>query len=264
MRIAVIQMDMKFADPKYNFAHAEGLVRQAALQKPDVITLPETWNVGFFPEENLPQLSDIDGADTKAVFSALAKEYQVNIVAGSVANQKGDKIYNSSYIFNRTGECIANYDKCHLFSPMKEHHYFTAGTNLCTFALDGISCGIVICYDIRFPELVRTLTLSGIDLLFVVAQWPAIRRAHWRALTQVRAIENQCFLCSTNSCGVAGATVFGGTSTIYDPWGEPLVTGGSKEMILTADLDFTVLENIRESINVFRDRRPELYQGLQS
>lgn len=85
MKVSLIQMDMKFASPDENFAHAEELIRQAAQSHPDVITLPETWNVGFFPKENLAELSDKDGARVKETFSRLASELNVNIVAGSVS-----------------------------------------------------------------------------------------------------------------------------------------------------------------------------------
>lgn len=260
MKVTAIQMDMKFADPDYNFAHAEELVREAAKQKPDVITLPETWNVGFFPKDNLRALCDKDGERVKKTFSALAKELEVNIVAGSVANLKEDKVYNTSYIFNRKGECIESYDKTHLFTPMGEQDYFEFGGRTVTFELDGVHCGIIICYDIRFLELVRTLSLKGIRVLFVVAQWPSIRTKHWQYLGTTRAIENQMFVVCTNSCGKAGETQYGGHSAIYDPWGETLAAAEGTEKLITAELDLGVVENIRNSINVYRDRRPDLYE----
>ena len=111
-----------------------------------------------------------------------------------------------------------------------------------------------------FPELTRSLILQGADLLFVPAEWPAVRVAHWQTLNRARAIENQIFLACCNGCGTAGETVYSGHSAIYDPWGEILAQAGAKEEIIFADCDFSVKEKIRESINVFRDRRPELYE----
>ena len=110
-----------------------------------------------------------------------------------------------------------------------------------------------------FLELVRTLALTGLDVLFVPAQWPALRKYHWDTLTAARSIENQMFVVACNSCGKAGETVYGGSSHILDPWGNPIVAAGGSEVILTGDLDFSVIEGIRASINVYRDRRPELY-----
>ena len=181
-------------------------------------------------------------------------------MAGSVANVRGGKVYNTACVFDRAGNCVAEYDKTHLFTPMGEHAYFTPGDHLCRFRLDGHDCGLVICYDIRFPELTRTLAVQGMDMLFVVSQWPAARIGHLRALTVARAIENQAFVICCNSCGDAGDTHYGGASAIIDPWGELLAAGGQDEQILAADCELEMLDGIRSSINVFRDRRAELYR----
>ncbi|MBQ3829967.1 MAG: hypothetical protein II813_03475 [Spirochaetales bacterium] len=109
MKVTCIQMDMMFANPDENYKKAGILVNQAADEGADVVLLPETWNTGFFPRENLSELADRDGERTKAVFSDLARRKNVNIVAGSVANCKGDCVYNTSYVFNRRGECVAEY-----------------------------------------------------------------------------------------------------------------------------------------------------------
>ena len=260
MKVACLQMDMLLAKPEENFSHAAELVKRAMEDKPDVLVLPETWNTGFFPRENLQALCDRDGSRARQVFGALAERYQVNIVAGSVANVRSGKVYNTAMVFDRTGACIASYDKTHLFTPMGEDNYYTPGDRLCTFVLDGVKCGLIICYDVRFPELTRSLTVPGLDILFVVSQWPKVRTFHLRSLTTARAIENQMFLVCCNSCGTAGQTVYGGNSAVIDPWGETVALAGETEEILTADCDLQILTNIRGSIPVFRDRRPSLYK----
>ena len=193
MKTTCIQMDMLFAQPEENFAKAKRLIRDAMASGPDVVVLPETWNTGFFPKERLSELAERDCARVKRELGGLAAELGVNLVAGSVANVRGGKVYNTACVFDRAGNCVAEYDKTHLFTPMGEHAYFTPGDHLCRFRLDGHDCGLVICYDIRFPELTRTLAVQGMDVLFVVSQWPAARIPHLRALTVARAIENQMF-----------------------------------------------------------------------
>ena len=259
MKVTCIQMDMLLGQPEENFVHAQQLIRQAMEEKPDVLVLPETWNTGFFPKENLHSLCDTDCQQVKAQIGALAKEFAVNIVAGSVSNVRDGKIYNTATVFDRTGACIASYDKTHLFTPMGEDDFYTPGDHLCRFTLDGVSCGLIICYDVRFPELTRSLTVPGLDMLFVVSQWPKIRTFHLRSLTTARAIENQMFVVCCNSCGTAGSTVYGGNSAIIDPWGETVALAAEAEQLLTAECDLQILTNIRGSIPVFRDRRPELY-----
>lgn len=259
MKVTAVQMNMVFEEPNKNFIKVEKLIRAAAKEKPDTIVLPETWNTGFFPTKNAMKLADRDGRRTKELFSELSKELELNIVGGSVVNMKGGSLYNSSYIFNKKGECIADYDKTHLFSFAKENAYFNKGDKITSFDLDGVKCGIIICYDVRFLELVRTLTLRDIKILFVVAQWPVPRINHWDILNQARAIENQIFVVNVNSCGVAGETIYGGHSSIINPWGEVLAKAGRKEEIITAELDLEIVDEIRDTINVYRDRRPELY-----
>lgn len=261
MKVTCIQMDMMFANPDENYKKAGILVSQATDEGADVVLLPETWNTGFFPRENLAELSDDDGKRTKDVFGALARELGINIVAGSVANRRADGVYNTSYVFNRRGECVAEYDKSHLFSPMEEDRFFKKGGLSHIFELDGLKCAVIICYDIRFPRFTRRMAIEGLDILFMVSQWPLVRVPHLDALTRARAIENQMFVACCNSAGKAGDTVYGGNSSITDPWGEVLAhAAGHDEEFVSADCNTDILSGIRNNINVFRDRRPELYK----
>ena len=259
MKVSCLQMNMEFGNPTENFVRAKELISEAMKEKPDVLVLPETWNTGFFPKDTLFELSCKDGAEVKDLIGGLAREYGVNIVAGSVSNVRGDRVYNTAFVFDRKGENIAQYDKTHLFTPMGEDDFYTSGDRLCRFTLDGVNCGIIICYDVRFPELVRTLALQELDLLFVVSQWPNTRTFHLRTLTTARAIENQMFVVCCNSCGRAEETVFGGTSAVIDPLGKTLALAGETEEIILAECNMDMLAEIRGSIPVFRDRRQELY-----
>ena len=152
MRLSVIQMDMRLGESAYNFAHAEALLRRAAAEGADTALLPETWNTGFFPADHLPERSDRGGEAVKALCAPLARELNMNIVAGSVSDRRGGRVYNTAYVFDRQGACLAAYDKTHLFTPMGEHEHYAAGDHLTTFSLDGHKCGLLICYDLRFPE----------------------------------------------------------------------------------------------------------------
>ena len=262
MRVTCIQMDMAFARPDENFEKAEALVRQAAgEEQPDVILLPELWNTGFFPHEGLEALCDKEAGRTKALCGSLAKELGVNLVAGSVANLEDGRPRNTALVFDRQGSCLARYDKTHLFSPMGEHESFQAGDSLAVFRLDDVVCGLLICYDLRFPELARSLALQGIEVLFLPAQWPAQRVPHLELLCEARAVENQMFVACCNSCGADdGAPRFGGHSSLIDPWGKVMARAEGEPCLLSAELDLSIVAGIRGSINVFRDRRPEVYR----
>lgn len=260
MNVTCLQMDVAFGQPDLNFQKAAAYIEKAMATAPDVLVLPETWNTGFFPRENPHSLCDNNCSRVCEEIGSLAKKFQVNIIAGSVSNLRDGKMYNTACVFDRTGTCIAQYDKTHLFTPMGENDYYEKGNHLCAFSLDGVRCGLVICYDIRFPELIRSVTVPGLDMLFVVSQWPKERIFHLRSLTTARAIENQMFVICCNSCGIAGETVYGGNSAILDPWGKTIALAGENEETLSACCDLSAIVNIRTSINVFADRRPELYQ----
>lgn len=260
LKVTCIQMNMLSGVTEHNFSEAEKLIEKAVqTEKSDVIVLPEMWNTGFFPRENLEMLSDSNCSRTLDLLSNLAGKYNVNIVGGSVANKRNDGIYNTCCVLNRKGELIAQYDKIHLFSPMNEHKYFSHGISPCTFTLDDTRCGVIICYDLRFPELARMLALSGAEVLFIVSQWPKVRAGQLDILSKARAVENQMYTVLCNSCAKYYDTVYGGGSQIVNPLGEVLVKATDKEEIISGELDFNVTDTIRNSINVFSDRKPELY-----
>ena len=218
MKVSVIQMNMRSLESKANFDRAEALVRRAVGENgPDVVVLPETWNTGFMPAGDLAAACDENAKAVRARFSPLARELNVNIVAGSVSNLRNGKIYNTACVFDRAGACIAEYDKTHPFTPMGEHEVYTPGDHLVTFTLDSVRCGLLICYEVRFPELWRTLALRGAEIVFLPAQWTAARQYHWETLTAARAIENQLFVVSCNACGERDGTLYGGFSRILDP-----------------------------------------------
>ncbi len=262
MKICCVQMNVCAAEPEQNSARAEMLIRQSAASQPDVILLPELWNTGFAPNQIDASLADEDGARTKALCGSLAREYGVNIVAGSVLAKKGDALYNTAYVFDRAGSCIAEYDKTHLFSPSGEGEAYAAGNRFVTFPLDGVMCGIMICYDLRFPELCRALALSGAKAVFLPAEWRKVATKQMRALLEARAIENQMFAALCNGCGEAYGTEFGGSSAIVDPLGNVLAQAGSDEETIYAEIDLAMQDQVRKDLPVFLDRRPELYDPI--
>ena len=254
-RLTLIQMDVHVNDVEYNYNRVQELLNQSLSESPDIIVLPETWNTGFYPSTELINIADNNGERTKALLSAFSKEHNVNIVAVG----KDNLVFNTSYVYNRSGELVGEYSKMHGFSPAKEDKYFASGTHTTHFKLDGIPCSTVICYDIRFPELVRMAALPDTELLFVPAQWPTMRLRHWQVLNEVRAIENQLFVCAVNGCGTVGRVQSTGHSAVYDPWGTNLLEMDTNEGIASIDINLTVVEDIRKKINIFRDRKPELY-----
>jgi omega-amidase len=251
-------MDIAFGDPNKNYRNAEKLIEEAMKEQPDIIVFPELWTTGY-DLTGLEQIADKDAVTTIRFLKDAARKYQVHFVGGSVANQGETGVKNTLLIINKKGELVHSYSKLHLFRLMDEHLYLEAGEQEGLFELEGLTFSGVICYDIRFPEWIRTHTAKGAEALFVVAEWPAARLSHWRALLIARAIENQCFVIACNRSGSDPNNEFAGHSMIIDPWGEVIAEAGAKEEILSAEIKLNLVKDIRKQIPIFEDRRPDLY-----
>src|SRR5699024_8276589 len=167
----------------------------------------------------------------------------------------------TSLVFDRNGELVYEYDKIHLVPMLDEHDYLTGGTKKTrVFELDGIKMGLIICYDLRFPELARQLALDGAEVLHIVAQWPIARKDHWKHLQIARAIENQLFVVSSNTVRSNETTTFAGESLVIDPWGETVAKGSAdKEETIQATLEMASVARIRKDVPIFRSRVPGMY-----
>ncbi|TYZ19541.1 carbon-nitrogen family hydrolase [Selenomonas ruminis] len=261
MKVAVLQMAVALGEPQKNIASLYRMAEAAMEDRPDILLLPELWPVGFYPQPIL-DYADADGRQMRDILSKLAASYQVNIVGGTVANAIGKQVFNTCYVFDRTGQLAATYHKTHLFTPSGEADDFEPGNSLVTVTLDGVKCGIAVCYDIRFPEFTRQLVLADISVLFLPAAWPQARLFHWQTLIRARAIENQIFVVACNEAGLGPHdTMLAGHSAIIDPWGEILAEAGEEECILQGNLRPAIRTQIKETMDVLADRRETLYQS---
>ncbi len=257
-KISVIQMEVVPGMPEINRQKASSLIAEAASRKPDIVILPEMWNTAY-ELKNIGCIADIDGFPTLELLKELAIKHDINIIGGSIANRVEDKVYNSAFIVNRKGETVESYNKIHLFGLMEEDKYLTAGNKECVFELDSIKCGLIICYDLRFPELSRKLALNDIKLLFVPAQWPKEREYHWSTLLAARAIENQIYIIAVNRAGRDEKDSFAGCSMVIDPWGEVMAKLDNREQICHIEVDLNKIAEVRSKIDIYKDRVPELY-----
>lgn len=260
MKIGCIQLSIRFGKVEENYERAEKCIRDASAKGAELIILPELWNTGYALKQ-LEELADVDGMRTKAFLSSLAKELGVYIVGGSVAIKRENQFFNTMFSFNQMGELIGEYSKAHLFRLMDEHLYFEAGNNLNCFQLGELEAGGVICYDIRFPEWLRSHALAGANVLFIPAQWPTERIDHWQTLLRARAIENQCFIIAVNRTA-RNPENYNGHSMVIEPWGEVLWTGGETEEVAIVEVDFSKVAEVRKRIPVYDDRRPDLYKEV--
>ncbi len=242
MKISIAQFKSELGAVEENFSTATRLIEAA--QNSDVIILPELWTTGYYPTP-VEDFADVDGERTKEFLCAAAQKFNVNIIGGSVIVSSGGKIFNRCHVVNRRGELVATYDKTHLFSFSKEDAVFCAGDKISVVELDGIRCGLAICYDLRFPEFIRKIALSGTEIIFIPAAWSLKRLMPRQILTKARAIENQIFVVFANSSGI---------SEIVNPRGEVLTESGRGEEILTAEINLRERAEVISSMNLLRDR----------
>lgn len=258
--ICLLQMDIAFGDPEANIQKVKELIQQVMDQPrtPDVIVLPELWTTGY-DLTRLDEIADEEGKSTQILFSHLAKHHQVHIVAGSIAKKTKEGITNTLYAFHRSGKVVGEYSKAHLIQLMDEHLYLTPGSEQGTFSFDDIPSAGFICYDLRFPEWIRKSVLAGAQVLYIPAEWPMQRLAHWKNLCITRAIENQCYVVACNRVGSDPHNRFAGHSMVIDPWGEVLAEADENTAILQVEIDTEQVLKIRSTIPIFSDRRPEIY-----
>jgi len=259
LRVTVLQTDMTYGDPQANLSMIMDKLQVAFQEEPDVIVWPEMWNT-CYDLTRLNAIADHEGTPSISSLQDFAAKNRINLVAGSIADIRGGQAYNTTYVINRSGERVAMYSKVHLIGLMDEDKFVSPGSDLNLFPMDMVPCGSIICYDLRFPELIRSLAVKGAEVLFVPAQWPTIRLKHWRALLVARAIENQMYVVSANRVGKDPKNDFPGHSLVVDPWGEIIYEAGAEEEIFTVELDTELVKQVRAKMPVFKDRVPSVYK----
>jgi omega-amidase len=253
---ASIQFNVRQGDVDANLAYLRNALPRVADQGGQLVVLPEMWSTGF-AYKNLAELSLRSEAIVAELLELSAKHRLV--IVGSQPEPAGDgKVFNTAHVMDN-GRLAATYRKLHLFSLLGEDRAFKGGDGWCLAETSLGKVGVIICYDLRFPELSRRLALEGARVLCVPAQWPKPRQEHWRTLLRARAIENQFYVVSSNGCGLIGKLDFFGMSMIIDPKGEVLADAGEVEGEIFAPLDWQAMDDWRAQIPCFADRRPELY-----
>jgi predicted amidohydrolase len=266
MRVALCQMRSE-ADVEANLEVVAGLVGEAADGDADLAALPEYLEY-MGPTAGRASVARPVPGPTVDRLAAVAAERGVWVLAGSVLEADGGRVYDTSVLINRGGEIAATYRKIHLYDvelpdqpPIRESATITPGDALVTHQTDLARVGLSVCYDVRFPELYRGLMALGAEVLTVPAQFQfATGKDHWHTLLRARAIENQCFVVAPGQWGTFGEPGEGrrsfGHSLVVDPWGRIQVEAPEEGTgVWFADLDLSELRQLRRSFPVLQHRR---------
>jgi len=256
--VAGIQMDIKPGDIQFNLKTAISLAEKALKFNPNLIIFPEMFATGFaYPYIN--KIAKDYFIELTSFLTNLSYKTNAHIVGGSIPELFEGKLYNTSIVFSPDRKAAGFYRKIHPFAQTDESKYCTGGDRISIIETHLAKLGIIICYDIRFPEIARKLTLEGAEILIVPAQFPRPREHHWNAVLKSRAIENQVFLIGVNRVGGRNPDYFG-HSIAVDPYGIVLDELDDKEGLLICEIDLGRIEEVRKAMPVLLDRRPELYK----
>lgn len=255
IKAAAVQFTISLGKIEPNLDQVRRSLAALAADGIQLAVLPEMWGTGF-AYKDLNRLAARTG-ELVAELTTLSAQYGM-VIVGSLPEPHEDKVYNTAYLLD-SGKLLGKYRKIHLFSLMQEDRSFDGGNAWLVTDTSVGRIGVFICYDLRFPELARRLAVEGAEILVVPGEWPKPRQEHWRTLLRARAIENQLFVIAANCCGLVGKLDFFGMSMIIDPKGELLAEAGYAPENISAVLDFTAMEDWRQQIPCFKDRKPEYY-----
>lgn len=267
LKIALCQMPVK-ADKQQNLNQVTTMLQEAAVGGAELVVLPEMFNCPYDIHCFRDYAEKIPAGETTNHLAALAHIHGLFLVGGSIPELDGERLYNTSVVFNPKGEIIAKHRKSHLFDvnvkngiKFTESEVLSPGNTATLFKTPWGKFGLEICYDIRFPELTRKMAKDGARLVIVPAAFNMTTGpSHWELLFRSRALDNQIFILGTSPARNPHASyVVYGHSLAVNPWGQVLAQLDDKPGILIVDLDLTQIEEVREALPIWKQRREDLY-----
>lgn len=266
-KLAVCQMNVK-EDKAANIKKALDYISTAASNKADMIVLPEMFNCPYDSRKFSFYAEEADSGETIRAISDAAANLGIYITAGSIPEIDHGKLYNSCFVFDRKGSLIGKHRKMHLFDidipgqiTFKESETLSPGEAITIVDTEFCKVGIAICYDMRFPELIRLMALKGAKLIVIPAAFNMTTGpAHWEALIRIRAVDNQVYMAAASPArDMQAGYVAYGNSMIVEPWGNIIARAAEKEDIIYADIDGDHINKIRNELPLLKHRRIDIY-----
>lgn len=265
-QLALCQMKVGM-DKSANLAAAESMIREAAGKGARMVALPEMFNCPY-SNKYFRDYAETEKGDTVQFLSSLARELKIYLVGGSIPELDNDNIYNTSFSFDKEGSVIGKHRKIHLFDidvkggiRFMESDTLTPGNSMTVFDTEFCKVGVGICYDVRFPELFRRMTLAGAKLVILPGAFNMTTGpAHWELTMRARALDNQIYFAAVSPArDIEGPYQAYGNSCIATPWGEFCGKTDYQESIVYADLNLDFVDSIRDQLPLLKHRKPELY-----
>jgi predicted amidohydrolase len=269
--VAIVQMKPKLGEPEENLVKMTEMISKiASQQKVDLIVFPELITSGYELGVRFTELAQRVPGPTINLLAPRANEYGVYIVFGMVTKERVESVlYNSAVIVGPEGELLEVYNKIHLRG--EERMAFREGFKLPVIETEVGNIGLMIGYDLAFPEVARSLALDGADILCVVANWEASQIDEWKTYTRARAYENSVYIAACNRVGEDVTLNFGGESMVVGPRGQIYAsladetdpdTGAPLEGFAVARIDLDQVRKYREEYQFIQNRQPVVYKNI--
>lgn len=254
MITGIAQIDIAWEDSYKNMKKVEELVNKASENKVELILFPEMALTGFTMDINKLSLSQ---EQIISWIKQVAINNNINIGLG-FAIKVDEKGKNKYVIVSKEGKVLTLYTKIHPFSYSKEDDKYYSGNEICICKIKEFQITPFICYDLRFPEIFQIASKES-QIITVAASWPKSREQHWITLLKARAIENQCYIIGINRVGLGDDLQYSGASIFVSPSGEILNEINSEEMLIIQDLRMKEITQVKDSFDIKKDRREDLY-----
>lgn len=268
IKIAAIQMPT-VTDKMENVRTVGTYLEKIKDEKPDFVILPEMFCCPY-QTPNFPIYAEEEGGPVWQQLSAYAKQYGIYLIGGSMPEKDSEgNVYNTSYVFDREGKQIGKHRKAHLFDidvkggqTFKESDTLTAGDCDTVFDTEFGKMGVMLCFDIRFPELSRMMVNDGAKVIFVPAAFNMTTGpAHWELSFRTRALDNQIYMAGCAPArDVSAGYISWGHSIVTNPWGAVVDMLDEKEGVLLAELDMDYEDQVREELPLLKSRRKDMYR----
>ena len=262
MKIAAAQIACVLGDFNANLRKISDFAALAKKSGAELVVFPEMVDTGYsMPVIQKHARKWSDGAVSE--LQKIAKEISIAIVAG-ISDRDGGSIFNAQVFVDAQGEVLAKYRKTHLVTaaPLDERVCLLPGNDFVSCKVHKFTVGLSICYDLRFPEMARTLVVKhDANVIVNSSAWPVVRAEHLRILALARAVENQSYFIIANRVGTDDGVTFCGSSVIVDPSGAILAAAApDREELIQAEISEQAIADVRNRVPVFAHRRGELYK----
>ena len=261
MRTALLQSSGRPGRVVENLKVLDEAAGRAAEAGAGLLVAPEMFLTGYAIGSDVPVLAEPADGDSADAVADIAGRHGVAIAYG-YPERDGQQVYNSAQLISVDGTRLANYRKTHLFGCFEQDHFTPGDQPVVQAELGGLRVGLMICYDVEFPENVRAHALAGTDLLLVPTAQMHPFQFVAESVVPVRAFENQMYVAYVNRTGPEGEFEFVGLSTLAGPDGVARARAGRGEELVLADADPVLLAASRETNPYLKDRRPGLYGSL--